>query len=60
MKQYITLSKELAELFNAKNKEKNLHYKVFDENEELDIKLFFEYLYHFDLLIQKEFYYRTS
>lgn len=60
MKEYITLSKELAELLNVKNKEKNLQYNLFNENEELDIRLFFEYLYEFDLLIQKNFYYRSS
>ncbi len=60
IKQYITLSKELAELFNTKNQEKNLHYGIFYENEELEIRLFMEYLYVFGLLIQKNFYYRSS
>jgi hypothetical protein len=60
MKEYITLSKELAELLNAKNKENNLNYCEFYENQEIDTRLFFEYLYEFELLIQKNFYYRSS
>lgn len=60
IKQYITLSKELAELFNNKNNEKKFHYETFYENQELDIRLFMEYLHAFGLLIQKEFYYRSS
>lgn len=60
MKEYITLSKELAELLNAKNKEKNLNYCEFYENQEIDTRLLFEYLYEFELLIQKNFYYRSS
>ena len=60
IKQYITLSKELAELFNAKNQEKNLHYGIFYKNEELEIRLFMEYLYIFGLFIPKNFYYRSS
>ncbi len=60
IKKYIHLSAQLAELFNAKSKEKNLHYGTFYENQEIEVKFFFEYLYIFDLLLEKNFYYRSS
>ncbi len=60
IKEYIHLSAQLAELFNTKSKEKNLHYGTFYENQEIEVKFFFEYLYIFDLLLEKNFYYRTS
>jgi hypothetical protein len=60
IKHYIHISKELADLFNEKSIEKKLHYSTFYENQELEIRLFMEYLHTFDLLIQKHFYYRSS
>jgi hypothetical protein len=60
IKEYIHLSRQLAELFNTKSKEKNLHYGTFYENQEIEVKFFFEYLYIFDLLLEKNFYYRSS
>ncbi len=60
IKQYVYLSAQLAQLFNVKSKEKNLHYITFYENQEMEIKFFFEYLYMFDLLLEKNIYYSTS
>jgi hypothetical protein len=60
IKQYVHLSAQLADLFNAKSKEKNLHCETFYENQELETRIFYEYLHIFGLLLTKKFYYTSK
>ncbi len=60
IKQYVYLSSQLAQLFNAKSEEKNLDCETFYENQELETRIFYEYLHIFGLLLTKNFYYTSK